>query len=201
MRASPIVGIGLCPRGRKPPSAECRYRRSSGAGVPRNANRCRTKLPISPGASGYSRRSAGPGFLRGSGPWAVSSAPRFGNFYIEFLLEELQPRHSNLECLPGKLSLVEEIQLVLADLRRTQLVRRLVEILEGIVGHDVARILQSGTMPASAKALGASGFAINHFQILPLRRFSALRSVIPTSMPITSSAFQPVFGLKASTNP
>jgi len=62
-------------------------------------------------------------FLRGSGPWAVSSAPRFGNFYIEFLLEELQPRHSNLECLPGKLSLVEEIRLVLADLRRTQLVR------------------------------------------------------------------------------
>lgn len=60
---------------------------------------------------------------------------------------------------------------------------------------------QAGWIPANSNARGASGFFMNHFQMLPLRRFSALRSVIPTSIPITSSACQLVFGLKASTKP
>lgn len=42
---------------------------------------------------------------------------------------------------------------------------------------------------------------MNQRQTLPLRMFSALRRMIPALMPITSASIQPVWGLKASTNP
>jgi hypothetical protein len=53
----------------------------------------------------------------------------------------------------------------------------------------------------SCRALVISPLAINHFQTLPLRRFSALNRLMPTSMPMTSLATQPVLGLKASVKP
>src|SRR5580698_231957 len=42
---------------------------------------------------------------------------------------------------------------------------------------------------------------MNHFQTLPLTRFSALSSVMPTSRPRVSVESQPVRGLKASAKP
>src|SRR6266403_5394989 len=42
---------------------------------------------------------------------------------------------------------------------------------------------------------------MNQFHTLPVRRFSALSSVMPASSPITSGETQPVFGLKASAKP
>lgn len=44
-------------------------------------------------------------------------------------------------------------------------------------------------------------FRMNQFQTLPVRMFSALRRVIPTSMPMTSLSVQPFVGWKASTKP
>lgn len=43
-------------------------------------------------------------------------------------VEELQSRDSLLECRPGELPLVEQIELILSDLLCAQLVRRLVEV-------------------------------------------------------------------------
>ena len=40
-------------------------------------------------------------------------------------------------------------------------------------------------------AAGISVFFMNHCQTRPVRRFSALKSVIPTSIPITSGLTQP----------
>src|ERR1700722_8761081 len=54
------------------------------------------------------------------------------------------------------------------------------------------------TSPAKSIARWTSGFFINHFHTNPLRRFSALSSVIPTSMPITLGATHPLLGLNAS---
>jgi len=48
--------------------------------------------------------------------------------------------------------------------------------------------------PASFIARGISGFRINHFHRFPVRRFSALSSVIPTSRPRTSGETQPFVG-------
>ena len=57
------------------------------------------------------------------------------------------------------------------------------------------------SMPASFIAWRGSGLAINHFHTLPLRRFSALSRIMPTSSPIVSVETQPVSGLKASARP
>src|SRR5215469_10471047 len=46
-----------------------------------------------------------------------------------------------------------------------------------------------------------SGFAMNQVHTLPLRWFSALSNVIPTSRPSVSVDTQLVSGLKASANP
>ncbi len=48
--------------------------------------------------------------------------------------------------------------------------------------------------PASFIARGISGFRMNHFHRFPVRRFSALNSVIPTSRPRTSGETQPSVG-------
>src|SRR5271154_6050360 len=50
-------------------------------------------------------------------------------------------------------------------------------------------------------AFCGSGLAMNHLQTLPLRRFSALSRVMPTSRPRVSVESQPVRGLKASAKP
>ena len=50
-------------------------------------------------------------------------------------------------------------------------------------------------------ALGISGLLMNQRHTAPVRRFSVLRSVMPTSIPITSGLVQPPVGLKASTKP
>ena len=50
-------------------------------------------------------------------------------------------------------------------------------------------------------ARGTVGLAMNHFQTLPVSKFSALSKVIPTSMPITSLSNHFCPGLKASTKP
>ncbi len=55
--------------------------------------------------------------------------------------------------------------------------------------------------PAFAMDTLASRFFMNIFQTNPLRRFSAMSRVIPTSMPMTSGANQPLCGLKASMKP
>ena len=55
--------------------------------------------------------------------------------------------------------------------------------------------------PARSIARRISGLAMNHDQTAPVRWFSAMSSVTPTSMPITDSATQPVCGLKASAKP
>src|SRR5579859_8072025 len=47
----------------------------------------------------------------------------------------------------------------------------------------------------------ASGRFMNVSQTKPVRAFSAISMVIPTSIPITSVSYQSVRGLKASTNP
>src|SRR5258705_12102619 len=47
----------------------------------------------------------------------------------------------------------------------------------------------------------AVSFLINIFQTNPVRRFSAITSVIPVSIPITSVSYQLVSGLNAFTNP
>src|ERR1035437_4511196 len=52
--------------------------------------------------------------------------------------------------------------------------------------------------PARSMARRTSGFFMNHFHTNPVRRFSALSRVIPTSMPITSGETHPLLGLKAS---
>src|SRR5262249_28114784 len=57
------------------------------------------------------------------------------------------------------------------------------------------------TSPTIRIARGISALRINQRQTFPLRKFSALNSVIPTSMPITSGFTHPVLGLKASTKP
>src|SRR5215469_9693883 len=66
--------------------------------------------------------------------------------------------------------------------------------------HDF-RSAQFFSIPASFIALCGSGLAMNHFQTLPVRRFSAERSVIPTSRPSVSVDIQPVCGLNASAKP
>jgi hypothetical protein len=64
----------------------------------------------------------------------LSSHLWLGDLYFEPFqfqrsgIEEFQRCHSNLERLPGKLSLVEKVQLILAYLLRAKLVWRLVEI-------------------------------------------------------------------------
>ena len=42
---------------------------------------------------------------------------------------------------------------------------------------------------------------INQRHTFPLRKFSALKSMMPTLMPITSVSIQPLLGLNASVNP
>src|SRR5579872_789235 len=57
---------------------------------------------------------------------------------------------------------------------------------------------QTRMIPASSNAREVSGLDMNHFHILPVLRFSALRRVTPISIPTTSNARQSVVGLKAS---
>jgi len=59
----------------------------------------------------------------------------------------------------------------------------------------------SAYMPALFIAATISLFLMNQRHTAPLRRFSALSRVMPTSMPITSGFTQPVVGLKASVKP
>ena len=46
-----------------------------------------------------------------------------------------------------------------------------------------------------------SSFFMNRSQTKPVRKFSAISTVTPRSMPITSGLSQPVSGLKASRKP
>ena len=48
---------------------------------------------------------------------------------------------------------------------------------------------------------GISELRMNQRQTRPLRKFSALKSVMPTLMPMTSVSVQPLLGLNASVNP
>lgn len=48
---------------------------------------------------------------------------------------------------------------------------------------------------------GISEFRMNQRQTRPLRKFSALKSVMPTLMPMTSVSTQLLLGLNASVNP
>lgn len=50
-------------------------------------------------------------------------------------------------------------------------------------------------------AFGISALRMNQRQTIPLRKFSALKSIMPTLMPMTSVSIQPLFGLNASVNP
>src|ERR1700678_1693266 len=59
----------------------------------------------------------------------------------------------------------------------------------------------SGWKATSRMAWVISRFFIKHSHTKPLRRFSAISIPIPTSIPITSSPYQPAFGWKASANP
>jgi len=58
-----------------------------------------------------------------------------------------------------------------------------------------------GVTPARSSAVVISGFFMNQVQIRPVRRFSALNSVMPRSMPITSGLIHPVVGWNASAKP
>src|SRR5262245_10104488 len=51
--------------------------------------------------------------------------------------------------------------------------------------------------PAALSACLASGADMNVFQTNPLRAFSAIRTVAPTSIPSTSALYQPLAGLNA----
>ena len=59
----------------------------------------------------------------------------------------------------------------------------------------------SRSKPAKANARRVSGARMKYFQQNPLRRFSAIASVMPRSIAITSGETQPVWGLKASAKP
>lgn len=61
--------------------------------------------------------------------------------------------------------------------------------------------LQLHFSPTAAKALCASGLAMNVFQTKFVRWFSAINMVMPTLIPMTSGSYHPLSGLKASTNP
>jgi len=50
-------------------------------------------------------------------------------------------------------------------------------------------------------ALGISALRMNQRHTSPVRKFSALKSMMPTLMPMTSVSIQPLFGLNASVNP
>jgi len=56
------------------------------------------------------------------------NGPRRGLLFECARVEELQSRDSLLECRPGELPLVEQIELIPSDLLCAQLVRRLVEV-------------------------------------------------------------------------
>ena len=68
-------------------------------------------------------------------------------------------------------------------------------------GMCLAGELGCNVRPIRSIASQIAAFRMNQFHTLPVARFSALSSVMPTSMPITSGLTQPVFGLKASVNP
>src|SRR5208282_2311688 len=55
--------------------------------------------------------------------------------------------------------------------------------------------------PARSIPRRVSSFFINVSHTKPLRKFSAIKSEIPTSIPITSGSYQFVTGLNASTKP
>lgn len=50
-------------------------------------------------------------------------------------------------------------------------------------------------------AFGISLLRMNQRQTFPERKFSALKSMMPTLMPMTSVSTQLLFGLNASVNP
>ena len=58
-----------------------------------------------------------------------------------------------------------------------------------------------GWKPALSMPRRASGFFMNMSQTNPVRAFSAIRMVIPVSMPTTSVSYHFLSGLNASTNP
>jgi hypothetical protein len=60
---------------------------------------------------------------------------------------------------------------------------------------------RSRVRPARSIADGISAFCMNQRQTRPVRRFSALRSVMPRSMPITSGFTHPSVGWNASAKP
>ena len=64
-----------------------------------------------------------------------------------------------------------------------------------------ARQIQYFFNPARVIPSCASSLFMNMFQTNPLRTFSAISSVIPVSMPMTSLSYHFVNGLKAFTNP
>src|SRR5438046_2887387 len=55
--------------------------------------------------------------------------------------------------------------------------------------------------PTAFSARPTSGADMNVFQTNPLRQFSAINTVGPTSIPMTSGLYQLFAGLKASTKP
>src|SRR5271154_2149366 len=70
---------------------------------------------------------------------------------------------------------------------------------------DVVSTIESSEVrclkPAAFNAAETSALDMNVFQTNPLREFSAMRTIGPTSIPNTSGLYHPVAGLNASTNP